>query len=123
MRNKDDFCLGFFAEGQLAGKLCFNRERRRRTRHRGNIWGFYVSRPWRGEGMGRTLLETALERIDGLPGMEQVKLVVVQGNETASTLYARSGFESAYREERAYRLADGSYLDLLHMTRYCRSSI
>jgi len=120
MRYPDDFCLGFFADGQLAGKLCFNRDRRRRTRHRGTIWGFYLRPAFRGQGMGRSLLEVALDRIDQQSDLEQIKLVVVSTNAAAIALYTEAGFTVRQLEEQAYRLGAGHYLDLLHMTRHAQ---
>ena len=81
----DNFVLGAFHEGQLVGMAGFFRYQIAKARHKGRIWGVYVREDCRGQGVGRALLVALLERIKSCPGVEQVTLTVVSGQEAASS--------------------------------------
>lgn len=87
-----DAVLGVFEEGALVGVLGVAREGQRKMRHRVILWGMYVAPEARGRGHGRGLLDAALTRLRGVPGIEQVHLAVVSTNEAARRLYQRAGF-------------------------------
>lgn len=105
----DRFIVGAFDAG-LAGFLGFYRERMRKLRHKGRLWGFYVAPEQRGRGLGAALLDAALERARAMPGLEQLGLSVSTPCEAAHRLYRRTGFRSYGTEPRALRL-DDAYLD------------
>src|SRR5271169_790835 len=48
----DNFVLGAFIDRQLIGMAGFFRRRGEKIRHRGGIWGVYVSEECRGKGVG-----------------------------------------------------------------------
>lgn len=104
-----DFVLGAFAP-VLVGMVGFRREQRRKTRHKGAIWGMYVAREMQGSGIGRALLERLLAKAREQPALEQITLYVVSSNLTARHLYASCGFTVYGVEPRALKLDDG-YLD------------
>ena len=113
--NSDDsFVFGAFHEGQLVGMAGFFRYQIAKARHKGRIWGVYVRESCRGQGIGRTLLVALLERIKACPGVEQVSLTVVSGQEAARALYRSLGFESYGSEPRGLKVGD-RYLDNEHM--------
>ena len=111
----ENFVLGAFGEdGQLIGVAGFYRATRLKLRHKGVVWGMYVSPESRGRGVGGALLLAIIERGRSLPGLEQISLDVVTVNETARGLYLSQGFQ-VYALEREAMKQDGQYYDLEHM--------
>jgi ribosomal protein S18 acetylase RimI-like enzyme len=110
----NNFLFGAFHEGQLVGMAGFFRYPIAKARHKGRIWGVYVRESYRGQGIGRALLVALLGRIKACPGVEQVSLTVVSGQEAARALYRSLGFEPYGLEPRGLKVGD-SYLDNEHM--------
>jgi len=103
---EDNFVLGAFIDGQLVGSAGFARSDRLKRRHKGHVWGMYVSDTRRGQGVGRGLLTALLDRVLALPDLQQVLLSVAQTQVAASKLYVSLGFESYGREPEALRIGD-----------------
>src|SRR5580704_7459709 len=70
--SEDNFVLGAFLDRQLIGMAGFFRRQGEKIRHRGGIWGVYVSEERRGQGVGRALLAELIGLVRLLPGIEQV---------------------------------------------------
>lgn len=104
------FTLGAFIEGRLAGIVTFVRENGPKTRHKGNVYGMYVSAQYRGMGIGRQLLEELVREARKLDGLEQMTLTVVQDNERAKALYTSAGFTVFGTEKNALKI-NGEYYD------------
>src|SRR5262245_36858274 len=49
----ENFVVGAFDGDQLVGMAGFSRNLRRKSRHKGTIWGVYVRATARGKGAGR----------------------------------------------------------------------
>ncbi|WP_145328866.1 GNAT family N-acetyltransferase [Paenibacillus xylanexedens] len=112
----DDYILGAFTpEGMLAGMMGFKREYGLKLRHKGFIWGVYVSPAHRGNGLASQLLSEVLERGKHLENMKQINLSVVTTNVSAKRLYERYGFET-YGIERNALEVNGQGYDEAHMT-------
>ena len=88
----------------------FSRERRERVRHKGSIWGMYIAAEAQGHGLGRALMREAIARASAIPGLEQISLGVISGNDYARTLYTSLGFQS-YGLERRALLINNKYHD------------
>jgi ribosomal protein S18 acetylase RimI-like enzyme len=106
----DNFVVGAFIDRQLVGMAGFFRRRGEKIRHRGGIWGVYVSEECRGKGVGRALLGELIGLVQLLPGIEQVALAVSSQNAGAKGLYESLGFEVYGCERRALKIGDG-YVD------------
>jgi ribosomal protein S18 acetylase RimI-like enzyme len=104
---EDNFVLGAFIDRHLIGMAGFFRRRGEKIRHRGGIWGVYVSEECRGKGVGRALLGELIGLVRLLPGMEQVALAVSSQNAGAKSLYESLGFEVYGCERRALKIGDG----------------
>jgi len=109
-RSEDNFVLGAFIDRQLIGMAGFFRRRGEKIRHRGGIWGVYVSEECRGNGIGRALLGELIGLLQLLPGMQQVALAVSSQNAGAKGLYESLGFEVYGCERRALKIGD-EYVD------------
>ena len=107
---EDNFVMGAFIDRQLVGMAGFFRRKGEKIRHRGGIWGVYVSEECRGKGVGRVLLVELVSRIKLLPGMEQVALAVSRQNAGAKVLYESLGFKVYGCEKRALKVGN-EYVD------------
>ena len=90
----DMFVVGAFDGGHLVGMAGFYREQGLKSRHKGRIWGVYVTPRCRGMGVGRKLLQLALDRGTEMDGIVQVSLSVTATQTAAIALYRTLGFES-----------------------------
>jgi RimJ/RimL family protein N-acetyltransferase len=111
---EENFVFGAFHEGHLVGMAGFFRYQIAKARHKGRVWGVYVRAGYRGQGIGRALLAALLERVRACPGVEQVSLTVVSGQEAARALYRSLGFEPYGMEPRGLKVGD-RYFDNEHM--------
>lgn len=116
---EDNFVLGAFIDRQLIGMAGFFRQRGDKVRHRGGIWGVYVSEECRGKGVGRALLAELIGLAQLLPGIEQVTLAVSRENAGAKALYESLGFEVYGCERRALKVGC-EYVDEEWMVLYFR---
>lgn len=110
---------GFFlvaeSKGRVAATLSVAGGRLRRTRHVGEI-GLSVAAPWRRRGVGRALLEIAIEAARQSGVLRRLTLQVFATNEAALALYATAGFAVDGRRPGHVRL-NGRDVDLVFMSR------
>lgn len=106
--------LGVFREGVLGGMAGFHREQGAKTRHKGFVWGMYLTKDIRDKGTGRALLSELLKQARRHPGLELVLLQVSPTQVAARELYRSLGFEAFALEKRALKV-EGEYVDLEHM--------
>jgi RimJ/RimL family protein N-acetyltransferase len=116
LRNGGDesFVFGAFDEAGMAAMAGFLREQRDKRRHKGIVWGVYVSPGYRGRGMGRAVMTALLDSVRRLPDLRCVYLSVTSANAAAKGLYASLGFRGFGVERRALRVGD-SFHDEEHM--------
>jgi ribosomal protein S18 acetylase RimI-like enzyme len=117
----DAFVVGAVQEGLLVGMAGFHREKGPKTRHKGRVWGVYVTSKARGAGIGHQMMQALLKRGMAIAGVEQVILSVAASQESAIRLYRSLGFESFGREPRALRIGD-RYIDEEYMVLPVRRS-
>jgi ribosomal protein S18 acetylase RimI-like enzyme len=109
-----DLHLGAFENGNLLGTATFIRDKGVKDRHKGHIYGVYVSSANRGKGIGRALLVELLERAKRDPSLEQILLAVATIQTAASALYSSLGFETFGIEPNALKVGS-NYVDEDHM--------
>jgi ribosomal protein S18 acetylase RimI-like enzyme len=109
-----NFVLGVFVDGKLLGTAGFVRETQPKSRHKGRIWGVYLNTELRGQGIGRRLLQTVLERAGEVEGVEQILISVTSTQAAAVALYRSLGFVPWGHEERALKIGD-RYIDEEYM--------
>lgn len=114
LRQAETFVIGAFVEGQLVGTAGFFRSQNLKERHKGHIWGVYVTEAWRGKGIGRKMLLALLKKARKQPGVERILLMVATSQTAARQLYLALGFESFGCERRALKVGD-AYVDEDHM--------
>jgi ribosomal protein S18 acetylase RimI-like enzyme len=102
----DNATFGAFDGKQLVGIAGFRRERALKMHHKASIWGMYVPRELRKEGIGKALLQAAIEYAKTLPDLEQINLAVVLTSREARHLFISLGFETYGLERRSLKLRD-----------------
>lgn len=102
--------------GRLLGQIGIEQFENPRRRHAANI-GLAVDEDARGRGVGRALVEAAVELCFGWLDVRRIELEVYTDNQPAQALFTRCGFE---REgtARAYALRAGSHVDVHLMARH-----
>ena len=96
-----DIVIGALLDGQLAGALGLGFAQRPKLRHKASLFGMFVAPHARRRGLGRLLVEAALEEARRRAGIVQVQLTVTEGNP------APQGLVCAMRLRALRRRADG----------------
>ena len=110
----DAFVVGATENGRLIGMAGFYREEGSKSRHKGRVWGVYVSPAARGKGIGRGMMRKLLERGGKVNGVEQILISVTSTQTAAIKLYRSLGFEPFGREPRALKVG-GEFIDEEYM--------
>lgn len=106
--------FGAFAGQELVGTVALEFSVKPKTKHKALLIGMYVSPEARGTGVGRTLLQAAIEYARAREGTLQLTLTVTEGNAPAVSLYTSAGFQSFGIEPMAI-LTPGGYKAKIHM--------
>jgi ribosomal protein S18 acetylase RimI-like enzyme len=106
----ENFVLGIFKDGQLAGIAGFYRERHDKFRHKGTIWSVYVRQESRGKGMAKALIADIIRRVRGIDGVEQINLIVSATQPVAKRVYTSLGFKHYGTEPKSLKIGD-AYID------------
>jgi ribosomal protein S18 acetylase RimI-like enzyme len=114
-----NFLVGAFEGRQMVGQAGFFRYEGRKERHKGSIWGVYVTALARGKGLGKAMLTELLDRVRTYPGLEQVSLSVSVSQEAARQLYSALGFEVYGHEQHALKVGE-TYVDEEHRVLWLR---
>ena len=91
----DGLTIGFGAfEGEaMVGTAIVEFRTRTKTRHRSRLVGMYVTPSFRGRGLGKQLVEAAIEEARSRSGVRVMTLTATEGNDAAVSLYERCGFQ------------------------------
>ena len=100
--------------GRIVGQLTLDGGKRRNVRHAA-ILGITVAQEWRGQGVGRRLMEYAIEWAREGAILTRIELHVFTRNENAIRLYESCGFQLEGHRRHPVR-RDGEYLDDLVMS-------
>jgi ribosomal protein S18 acetylase RimI-like enzyme len=100
------FVVGAFLDGELTGTAGFWRQRNPKIRHKGEIWGVYVTEHARGKGIGRALMVSLLAQAVQVEGIEQIQVSASTTQAAAIALYHSLGFRSFAIEKRAMKIGD-----------------
>ncbi|MGG1516896.1 GNAT family N-acetyltransferase [Paenibacillus oryzisoli] len=107
----DNYILGCFDEaGELVGMAGFMRETSLKLKHKGFIWGVYVTQNARKQGIGRRLMEEIIRQAKELPELMQICLSVTSSNLPAKRMYETLGFVT-YGVEKNALFVDGVLWD------------
>ncbi len=104
--------FGGFREGSLVAVAGLYRVSREKMRHKGQLWGVYVTEQARGFGLGRAVVESAVA--EARQQVSQLMTSVSAGNLAALDLYLSLGFEPWGVQPRALKV-DGQYIDEIEL--------
>lgn len=110
----EEAVLGYFDGSELIGTVGVIRGSKAKHRHKAELWGLYVTPEHRRRGVARALLETAVEHVRGLAGLEQLQLGVTTAAIAATRLFESAGFRTWGVEPRALK-SGGVFVDEVHM--------
>ena len=110
----DSFVVGAFRDSRLLGVAGFHRESGPKSRHKGRVWGVYLTPGQRGNGIGRKMLQAVLKRATAIEGVELLLISVATTQNAAANLYHSLGFETFGREPRALKVGE-RYIDEEYM--------
>lgn len=99
--------LGYRAAGRLAGAAGMYRAPEPKRRHVAEVWGVYVSPPFRRCGAARAIMGKVIEVARGWEGVESVRLSVSSESPGAKALYESLGFVTWGVEPDCIRLNAG----------------
>jgi RimJ/RimL family protein N-acetyltransferase len=112
--NGGNFVFGAFEGGALIAMTGFYREVALKRRHKGWIWGVFVSPSARAKGLGSVLVANAIESAKALPGLRCLLLTVSTTQQAAIKLYEKLGFRSYGTEPQALMVGE-RFIDEHHM--------
>lgn len=109
----DTWALGSFVANQLVGIVSIVRFGNLKERHKAGIYGMYVAPEYRRLGVGRMLLDHAINRARRMNGVLQLQLGLNESNLAARHLYEKLGFKVYGREINAYKIDSEFHHELL----------
>lgn len=112
--------FGAFDGDALVGTVAVEFSAKPKTRHKALVIGMFVREAARGHGVGRLLMQAALQTAAERPGVFIATLTVTQGNEPAIALYRSCGFSVFGTEPMAIATPDG-FKGKVHMWRQLKA--
>ncbi|MFZ4452779.1 GNAT family N-acetyltransferase [Salibacterium aidingense] len=111
---RDAVTFGSFYEDQLVGTVMVWKKSIQKMRHKADIEAMYVTKRYRGSGVGRALMQAVFAQAR-IWDLEQLQLAVVSSNQEAKAFYHSFGFQT-YGVEKAALKHNGVYWDEEYMT-------
>ena len=108
------FIYGAFEGNELVGMVTLLRECSLKLKHRATLAAMYTSPKKRGCGIGKALLNRAIEKAHSVKELEQIYLTVSTTNIAAKNLYSAMDFEVFGYEKNALKYKN-IYYDEEHM--------
>jgi GNAT superfamily N-acetyltransferase len=111
---ESNFYLGAFENEDLIGMATFSRETGLKERHKGHIYGFYLTSAQRHRGVRRALMTALLQCGRQDSSLEQILLAVAACQGAAKKLYFDFALETYGTEPNALKVGS-KYFDEDHM--------
>lgn len=111
------FMMGAYYESKLVSTAGLFLEKGMKRRHKGGIWGVYTKEEYRGQGIGKKIIQSVLDNVPDT--VEQVFLDVWDENVPALRLYEGFGFEKTGIEKHAIKW-QGQYYDEIKMVKFLK---
>lgn len=84
--------FGIFNDAQLIAMAGLRREPIAVVHDKATLWGVYVAPQARGKGLGRQLIQAAIDHACTIPELARLRLAVAHDNQAALSLYLGCGF-------------------------------
>jgi GNAT superfamily N-acetyltransferase len=114
----EEIVFGAFVAGELCGMAGFRRASQIKKRHKGTLWGVYVRKEARREGLGNALVSAVIEH--ARDEVAQLHAAVVLCNRAARRLYEKLGFVTYGIEPAGLRLGEEDLDQALLVLRFAR---
>ena len=111
-RLTDNPVFGGFRDNRLVATAGMYRESREKMRHKGVLWGVYVTETARGFGLGRAVVEATVA--EARQQVAQLMTSVSTGNQAALDLYLSLGFQPWGVQPRALKVGE-RYIDEIEL--------
>ena len=108
--------FGAFDQDALVGTVALEFSAKPKTKHKALVIGMYVLAEYRGRGLSKVLLKTAIAYAESRAGVSVMTLTVTQGNQPAIAVYQAAGVEVFGIEPMAIQTPVG-YKAKVHMWR------
>jgi GNAT superfamily N-acetyltransferase len=105
----ENFIVGAFEQDSAVGMVGCYQEVPLKRRHKAWIWGVFVNPSARGRGIGKSLMQAAIQRAKSIPGLEMLLLTVGVGQPVPRKLYESLGFRSFGIEPRGLKIGNESH--------------
>jgi GNAT superfamily N-acetyltransferase len=105
----ENFIVGAFEQGSAVGMVGCYQEVPLKRRHKAWIWGVFVNPSARGRGIGKSLMQAAIQRAKSIPCLEMLLLTVGVGQPVPRKLYESLGFRSFGIEPRGLKIGNESH--------------
>jgi ribosomal protein S18 acetylase RimI-like enzyme len=101
--NQDDFVLGYFQDGELAGVIGLKREKKHSVSHKGTVWGLAVLPEFRKRGIGKNLLNALIAKVSHSQELKYIRAVTTVSPLNAQHIFEDCGFTIYGLEPRGIR--------------------
>ncbi|MBI1744339.1 GNAT family N-acetyltransferase [Candidatus Acetothermia bacterium] len=105
------------SDDKPVGMIVYYFESETKIQHIANIFGVFVKKEYRGQGVGKKLMQSALSEIVKNSAIAKVKLTVTSVQTAAVKLYEKFGFKTVGKLEKEL-FVDGRYYDELVMEKH-----
>ncbi|MFS8130604.1 MAG: N-acetyltransferase family protein [Candidatus Dojkabacteria bacterium] len=105
-----------FDGANLEGMVGITYDNKQRKKHIANFVWFYVEKSHRGKGIGRALIDKALEVLSTKKEITKLSLLVVATQEKAIEIYKKNGFEINGTLKKELKISS-EFFDVLIMER------
>jgi RimJ/RimL family protein N-acetyltransferase len=114
--------FGAFDGEEMVGTAGIEYETRDKTKHKSLLFGMFVRPEYRGHGIGRALIDAALDHARSRPGSLVMQLALTGGNVSAQRLYEACGF-TTFGVEPMGLCIEGGFRAKVHMWRAVAASV
>ncbi|WP_046388424.1 GNAT family N-acetyltransferase [Streptococcus uberis] len=112
--SESDLCLLIKINQEIVGILNVTNSHHETSQHIGELF-MAIKKTFRGYGLGRDLLEMAIDWANQTPVLRKLELQVQVRNEIAQSLYEKCGFRIEGTRKKGVKTKDGEFLDLYYM--------
>jgi len=84
-----------------------------KMKHVAHIYGTYVDSEYRGQGVGKILMEAVINELKSLPHIKKIKIEVNAQNTVAFNLYQKMGFKVIGKAEKELKVNGVFYDEIL----------
>ena len=115
----ESFVFGAFSESkELIGFVKFKRDKRTKARHKATLHALYIKPQFRGNGIGKKIIDGLYKTIALLQGLEQIHLWVLISDTSVVKFYESCGFLSQGAIVKNDLKIGDRYVDAIYMVKY-----